>query len=425
MTRSLGWLAGVVALPISPLLAATWRVPQDAPTIAAAVALSAPGDSVVIACGTYPEHDIVIPHALTITSETGQPDCVTIDAGSLGRVFLADEPVGDARIEGLTLTGGLAEGPDPWSGWGGGMLFIATSPTLERCVFSGNRATGGGGLAIAGHGAPVVTDCVFEANSAEHGGGVLGWVTTATLSGCTFRANTADSLGGGLAAMLASVSITGSTFQGNAAPEGGALHADLDTQCTVDNAILAFCAVGEAVWCDSTSSAALTCCDVFGNAGGDWVGALAGQQGVNGNFAQDPLFCDAPAGDLRLASGSPCLPGNHPDGADCALIGAHGGCASVGVPGWVSPLAVRLTAQPNPFRGSVHLAWELPRPADARITIFDVDGRRVRAFDVRASSGVLRWDGRTEEGRASSAGPYFVRLESSAGTATRRVLLLR
>ncbi len=47
------------------------------------------------------------------------------------------------------------------------------------------------------------------------------------------------------------------------------------------------------------------------------------------NISEDPLFCDREAGDFTLNSCSPCLPGNHPGGFDCGLIGALGqGCYS-------------------------------------------------------------------------------------------------
>jgi hypothetical protein len=70
------------------------------------------------------------------------------------------------------------------------------------------------------------------------------------------------------------------------------------------------------------------CCDIYGNQEGDWVGCIAGQYGVNGNFSACPSFCSMDAWDFRLCNESPCLPGNHPDGYDCGLIGALGeGCA--------------------------------------------------------------------------------------------------
>jgi hypothetical protein len=66
----------------------------------------------------------------------------------------------------------------------------------------------------------------------------------------------------------------------------------------------------------------LDCTDIFGNADGDWVGEISGQLGVNGNFSANPLFCDLEAGALDLRADSPCLPGQHPEGYDCGLIGA-------------------------------------------------------------------------------------------------------
>jgi hypothetical protein len=66
-----------------------------------------------------------------------------------------------------------------------------------------------------------------------------------------------------------------------------------------------------------------SCCNLFGNTGGDSICGVDD----GGNFSLDPRFCDVLAGDFRLHEDSPCLPGNHPDGADCETIGALGvGC---------------------------------------------------------------------------------------------------
>jgi hypothetical protein len=73
---------------------------------------------------------------------------------------------------------------------------------------------------------------------------------------------------------------------------------------------------------EPASMPVLQCCDVYGNVGGDWVGCIADQLGVNGNFSACPSFCHAEMGDFHLCDQSPCAPGNHPDGYGCGLIGA-------------------------------------------------------------------------------------------------------
>jgi len=70
------------------------------------------------------------------------------------------------------------------------------------------------------------------------------------------------------------------------------------------------------------------CCDIFGNGGGDWVGTIADQLGVDGNIWEDPLYCGtaSPSNPYELHEDSPCAEGATPD---CGLIGAFRvGCSS-------------------------------------------------------------------------------------------------
>jgi hypothetical protein len=103
----------------------------------------------------------------------------------------------------------------------------------------------------------------------------------------------------------------------------GAIEAVGDVE--IVRSIIAFGREGEPVHCNG-GTASLTCCDVFGNQDGDWVGCIAGQELVNDNFSADPLFCleenaEAP---LALHSDSPCLPEWSPCGE---LVGAlDSGC---------------------------------------------------------------------------------------------------
>jgi hypothetical protein len=66
---------------------------------------------------------------------------------------------------------------------------------------------------------------------------------------------------------------------------------------------------------------------VWGNIGGNFGGVLIDFTGIDGNISVDPQFCDPDLDDYTLCEISPCLPGNHPDGWNCGLIGKYGvGC---------------------------------------------------------------------------------------------------
>jgi len=69
----------------------------------------------------------------------------------------------------------------------------------------------------------------------------------------------------------------------------------------VANTIIAGSYDGPAVSCENNSDATLTCCDLYDNSGGDWVGCIADQLGVDGNISADPLFTDHIWGDFTIS----------------------------------------------------------------------------------------------------------------------------
>ena len=100
----------------------------------------------------------------------------------------------------------------------------------------------------------------------------------------------------------------------------------------LENSIVVSSQWGQAVEWSGYATVMISCTDLHGNEGGDWVGQLAEQAGIRGNFAADPQFCDGGNGDFTLRANSPCLPENHPQGANCGLIGAlDEGCGAVTV----------------------------------------------------------------------------------------------
>lgn len=234
---------------------------------------------------------------------------------------------------------------------GGGIAVDEGRADIVECRFLRNSADseGGGLFYIEGEAATKVIACRFEENAAEHGGGAYGRYSPGIVEECVFTGNTAGDLGGGL--MLKRVpshtvrtclfhgntagrgggaafwegestpEFSGCTVAGNEAAEGGGLYAK-ESNPTIGNTIIAFNGPGGAVGCGGGGDPSLSCSDLFGNTGGDWVGCVANQAGMNDNFSDDPLFCDAGFDDYTLAANSPCL-----DAPGCGLVGALGeGC---------------------------------------------------------------------------------------------------
>ncbi len=201
----------------------------------------------------------------------------------------------------------------------------------------------------------------------------------------------------------------------------------IESDVTIDRTIVAFNRLGAGVeYDDPLTEVALECCDMFGNEGGDWVGNVANQLGLDGNFSADPLFCDLDESDYTLDANSPCLSGNHPDGTDCGLIGALGkGCGTTAVEPEPGPVGLRLWASSNPFHEEIRFVYRAPQTGTTTLSVFDLLGRRLWSKATRPGEGALCWDATTSAGVPVAPGTYFVQLETDTDTATKRILLLK
>ncbi|HEU4929375.1 MAG TPA: hypothetical protein VFU38_06050, partial [Candidatus Krumholzibacteria bacterium] len=82
---------------------------------------------------------------------------------------------------------------------------------------------------------------------------------------------------------------------------------------------------GTPYYFSANSSVTVACTNTYFNPVSNDLPANAIDGG--GNFSANPLFCGSvDSMDYRLSAGSPCLPGNHPDGSPCGQIGAFGAC---------------------------------------------------------------------------------------------------
>ncbi|MBD3349466.1 MAG: hypothetical protein GF400_09790 [Candidatus Eisenbacteria bacterium] len=198
---------------------------------------------------------------------------------------------------------------------------FGTSVAATECSFHGNSAGMDGGAIDAYCGAIRLEDCILAENDAgQHGGAICGW-RGVDVDGSTFVENHAASAGGGLWILGAhSPALTNCTLVGNASPLGSGIWVE-DPTLLIEGSLIAFSTEGAAVSLDPGAQVHLSCCDLYGNSGGDWTGAIADQLGLNGNISEDPLFCmeTSSLSPWTLQSDSPCAPGNS---GGCGLIGA-------------------------------------------------------------------------------------------------------
>jgi hypothetical protein len=203
--------------------------------------------------------------------------------------------------------------------------------SILGCDFRGNVVSAGddmvrGGAIASGDLSLVIADCLFQDNEVGTGGttgvgGALSVTGPAEISGSVFFRNTAQA-GSAIhcdAFGQSQLAITSCTLAQNSATSGSAVHLVGGARLTAHRSIIAFNGPGSAIHCEPQSTATLSCCDVFSNAGGDWIFCIAGQQNLAGNLALDPLFCDLANDVLTLREGSPCAPDNT---GECGLIGA-------------------------------------------------------------------------------------------------------
>lgn len=314
----------------------------------------------------------------------------------------------------------------------GAMVFVeAIHDSILDCSFLNNKANFGGALLLAAD--LYFEGCRFEGNTARVKGGVAyGEGTVASFRNCLFAGNAAADSGGVLhGAVWTDVDFENCTITGSSAPYGAvaSLSPNEHSHIELGSSIVANSDSGAAFLCtDPPECATATCSDFYANEGGDGIAWQTRVEDGEGNFAADPLFCNAAQGDYRLDEASPCLgaPG-------CGLVGAFGaGCdvaTGVARAGANGPGATFLAGcRPNPFNATTTVRFGLAEGGEVLLTVHDAAGRRVAVLNEgRAEAGLLEhvWDGRDQAGREVPSGVYFVRLRAGGFRASAKAILLR
>ncbi|MCU0784977.1 MAG: hypothetical protein MUF81_13220 [Verrucomicrobia bacterium] len=299
-----------------------------------AVDVAMPSDEIVVTNGIYATggravrfmtNRVVLDKPITLRSVNGPSWTMIMGDGNASLripyvrcVFLTN----GAALVGFTLTNGQTKSSE----MGGGACsdvypFATTTAVLSNCVLKGNSAERGG----AAYGV-ILNNCVLNDNTASAGGGAA----NCTLNNCRISSNTASAtfpfppgcLGGGLYRCKANNCL----IVGNSASEvGGGICGGAYNNCTlVGNTAPAGGGVGSGV------ITALTNCIVFHNSGTTGSNYQVGPYffyccttplpAGAANITNEPRFVDFAGGNLRLQSNAPCInAGNNsyaPSGTD-------------------------------------------------------------------------------------------------------------
>ncbi len=264
-------------------------------------------------------------------------------------------------LDGFTVVGGNADGPNDLDDAGGGIRVDggANAPIFRNCLVEGNsggtpgeKGSGGSGGFRVENGSPILIQCDFIGNTARVAAGLNFLSSSPILVNCRILGNRATIRSGGIGMNFSDPLLINCEFVGNTAVENVGAIGAFQGQITMVNCTLTLNAApeGAGLWLrGEDASADVRNCILWNNADvfGDAVQSQIFLQGNDvdennvlveyscvqgwddqfngaGNFSDDPRLLDADGldfsqgnddDDLRLFPGSPCI-----DAGDNGLV---------------------------------------------------------------------------------------------------------
>jgi len=335
--------------------AATIHVPGDSATIQAGIDSALEGDTVLVADGTYTgdgNRDISYNGKnIVVMSENG-PEVTIIDVqGSendrhRGFIFNNGE-LPASKLSGFTIKNGYKLGTN-LEDYGAGIICYESAPTISDCYFINNQCDRKGpALYCVYTDNQTISNCKFLDNFSSGSGGIALDASTVTVENCVFSTTPGNNYFGSYIGGESQIEFYFCTFKHNHYGINIHLSDVLFNNCSFINNDEYHVATSsgssiELANClfafgDNTKSirvnggeVSLTCCNIYGNGDGAWVGTIADQIGVNGNISKNPFLCNlSDETNANISYASSCNAYFN----ECGQIGAKGsGCISEQLP---------------------------------------------------------------------------------------------
>ena len=386
------------------------------------------GDLIVISPDDYAE-------AITLLADvsiagTRNPSVPTEEASLLGPPGGGTSivTVNDFRVT-STLSSVVIEGGD--ASQGGGLVITDGTPVIRNVTFDGNHASGSGGaVAVLDDAQPTFEGCIFRNNTADADGGAVYVSTTrsAIFRNCVFLLNGANR-GASIFVAGGDVVVDHCIFDRNDASDSGS--ADLHKFSGAGSLQITYSTVT-----NSIDGGAL----VNGSQGSDFIFDCGLVYGMSGAVStgltptrlteEDPLFCDPLTEDYRFEKTSTLM---------TSLIGCRENAGMEGpctaYPVSVEPVMpsrnVLHAPVPNPFNPRTTLEFDLARPGQVSLSLYDLKGRRVAHLldgeSLPQGRHQATWSGIDLRGQRVASGVYFATLsiDDKVVSPVRRLVLLK
>ena len=131
---------------------------------------------------------------------------------------------------------------------------------------------------------------------------------------------------------------------------------------------------------------------------------------------------------LEFTTADEPLPGASTQATLTVDLSAMVSSGTTGTPAALPTVLRFYPPRPNPMGNVAWFAFDLPRPAPARLEIFDLSGRRVAVLasgEHAAGHVQIRWNGTDDGGARLESGLYFVRFETPGLSRVERIARLQ
>ncbi len=243
------------------------RVPEDHPTIQAAINIAVSGDIVIVQPGTYKENinfegkNIKVCSEFINTQESRYIISTIIDGKSSDSVVnFESEETQKAKLIGFTIQNGTGNGHR-----GGGIFIYNSSPTISDMIIKDNNAEKFGGGLYLYNSNSLIENVKIENNSSMgtkhgYGGGIYLSNSNPILNKLEIIDNRANEFGGGIYIYNSNPELTKCVIAGNEAVGteygyGGGIYTQYSTSCWHNLTIADNSAkFGGAIYCNSFSN---------------------------------------------------------------------------------------------------------------------------------------------------------------------------